>query len=813
MYLCTNVRKEKIRFGYFEDILVHLHPISNLEGANMQKNLVIVESPAKAKTIEKFLGKDFHVLSSYGHIRDLNAKTLSVDVEHGYAPQYVVPADKEKVVETLQAEAKSAEVIWLASDEDREGEAISWHLYEVLGLKPENTRRIVFHEITKTAILHAIETPRAIDMNLVNAQQARRVLDRIVGFELSPILWKKVRPSLSAGRVQSVAVRLIVDRERAINEFVPEPSFRVIADFILPDGTTILKAELDRRLKNKEEVYAFLKACQSATFTIENITRKPMRRSPAPPFTTSTLQQEAALKLGYSVSQTMRIAQMLYESGLITYMRTDSFNLSDLALGTAKETILNTYGEKYYKFRQYHTKNKGAQEAHEAIRPTYIANAEIKGTEQEKRLYNLIRKRTIACQMADAELERTTISVSIGGMTERFVASGEVVVFDGFLQVYKESTDDENENETENKLLPRVNLHEELQMQGIVATERFTQRPARYTEASLVRQLENLGIGRPSTYAPTIQTVLNRGYVVKGDKEGKERTYAIISLSGDTIQESSKTEIIGADRNKLMPTDIGIVVNDFLMEYFQLVMDYNFTANVEKELDAIAEGEEDWTKVIDGFYKIFHPTVEEAIAIHKDHRIGERMLGNDPKSGKPVFVKIGRFGPMAQIGDSKTDKEEKPQFATLMKGQSIETITLDEALKLFELPRTLGEFEGKTVVVGVGRFGPFIRHDGKFVSIPKTLNPLSISLDEAITLIQEKRTQEEQRHIKTFEEEPELEILNGRFGPYIAYKGKNYKIPKSGYTPTEMTLEECLALVKEAEDKPATKRRVVRKKK
>lgn len=779
----------------------------------MQKNLVIVESPAKAKTIEKFLGKDYRVLSSYGHIRDLNAKTLSIDIEHNYAPQYVIPEEKEKVVATLRAEAESADIVWLASDEDREGEAISWHLSEVLGLKPESSRRIVFHEITKTAILHAIETPRSIDMNLVNAQQARRVLDRIVGFELSPILWKKVRPALSAGRVQSVAVRLIVERERAINDFVPEASFRVMADFILPDGTTILKAELNRRLKNKEEVYAFLEACKTATFSIADITRKPVRRSPAPPFTTSTLQQEAALKLGYSVSQTMRIAQMLYESGLITYMRTDSFNLSDLALGTAKETILNTYGEKYYKFRQYHTKNKGAQEAHEAIRPTYIANAEIKGTEQEKRLYNLIRKRTIACQMADAELERTTISVSIGGMTERFVASGEVVVFDGFLQVYKESTDDENENETENKLLPRVNLHEELRMQGIVATERFTQRPARYTEASLVRQLENLGIGRPSTYAPTIQTVLNRGYVVKGDKEGKERTYAIISLSGDTIQESSKTEIIGADRNKLMPTDIGIVVNDFLMEYFQLVMDYNFTANVEKELDAIAEGEEDWTKVIDGFYKIFHPTVEEAIAIHKDHRIGERMLGNDPKSGKPVFVKIGRFGPMAQIGDSKTDKEEKPQFATLMKGQSIETITLDEALKLFELPRTLGEFEGKTVVVGVGRFGPFIRHDGKFVSIPKTLNPLSISLDEAITLIQEKRTQEEQRHIKTFEEEPELEILNGRFGPYIAYKGKNYKIPKSGYTPTEMTLEECLALVKEAEDKPATKRRVVRKKK
>ena len=779
----------------------------------MQKNLVIVESPAKAKTIEKFLGKDYRVLSSYGHIRDLNAKTLSIDIEHNYAPQYVIPEEKEKVVATLRAEAESADIVWLASDEDREGEAISWHLSEVLGLKPESSRRIVFHEITKTAILHAIETPRSIDMNLVNAQQARRVLDRIVGFELSPILWKKVRPALSAGRVQSVAVRLIVERERAINDFVPEASFRVMADFILPDGTTILKAELNRRLKNKEEVYAFLEACQTATFSIADITRKPVRRSPAPPFTTSTLQQEAARKLGYSVSQTMRIAQMLYESGLITYMRTDSFNLSELALGTAKETIVNTYGEKYHKFRQYHTKSKGAQEAHEAIRPTYIAHAEIQGSDQEKRLYDLIRKRTIACQMADAALERTTISVSIDGMKEKFVATGEVVLFDGFLQVYKESTDDENENETENKLLPQVNLHEVLQMKGITATERFTQRPARYTEASLVRQLEELGIGRPSTYAPTIQTVLNRGYVVKGDKEGKERTYSIISLSENTIKEISKTEIAGSDRNKLMPTDIGIVVNDFLMEYFQSVMDYNFTANVEKELDAIAEGEENWTKIIDNFYRMFHPTVEEAISIHKGHRIGERLLGNDPKSGKPVFVKIGKFGPMAQIGESKADTGEKPQFATLMKGQSIETITLEEALNLFELPRTLGEYEGKTVVVGVGRFGPFIRHDGKFVSIPKTLDPLSISLDEAITLIQEKRTKDEQRHIKKFDEEPELEILNGRFGPYITYKGKNYKIPKSGYTPAEMTLEECLALVKEVGDKPATRRRGVRKKK
>ena len=779
----------------------------------MQKNLVIVESPAKAKTIEKFLGKDYRVLSSYGHIRDLNAKTLSIDIEHNYAPQYVIPEEKEKVVATLRAEAESADIVWLASDEDREGEAISWHLSEVLGLKPESSRRIVFHEITKTAILHAIETPRSIDMNLVNAQQARRVLDRIVGFELSPILWKKVRPALSAGRVQSVAVRLIVERERAINDFVPEASFRVMADFILPDGITILKAELNRRLKNKEEVYAFLEACQTATFSIADITRKPVRRSPAPPFTTSTLQQEAARKLGYSVSQTMRIAQMLYESGLITYMRTDSFNLSELALGTAKETIVNTYGEKYHKFRQYHTKSKGAQEAHEAIRPTYIAHAEIQGSDQEKRLYDLIRKRTIACQMADAALERTTISVSIDGMKEKFVATGEVVLFDGFLQVYKESTDDENENETENKLLPQVNLHEVLQMKGITATERFTQRPARYTEASLVRQLEELGIGRPSTYAPTIQTVLNRGYVVKGDKEGKERTYSIISLSENTIKEISKTEIAGSDRNKLMPTDIGIVVNDFLMEYFQSVMDYNFTANVEKELDAIAEGEENWTKIIDNFYRMFHPTVEEAISIHKGHRIGERLLGNDPKSGKPVFVKIGKFGPMAQIGESKADTGEKPQFATLMKGQSIETITLEEALNLFELPRTLGEYEGKTVVVGVGRFGPFIRHDGKFVSIPKTLDPLSISLDEAITLIQEKRTKDEQRHIKKFDEEPELEILNGRFGPYITYKGKNYKIPKSGYTPAEMTLEECLALVKEVGDKPATRRRGVRKKK
>ncbi|MDD6951264.1 MAG: type I DNA topoisomerase [Parabacteroides sp.] len=779
----------------------------------MQKNLVIVESPAKAKTIEKFLGKDYKVLSSYGHIRDLKTKQFSIDIEHNYAPQYEIPADKKKLVSELKAESKAAEMVWLASDEDREGEAISWHLYEVLGLKPENTRRIVFHEITKTAILHAIETPRSIDMNLVNAQQARRVLDRIVGFQLSPILWRKVKPALSAGRVQSVAVRLIVEREREIQDFVSEAAYRVTANFILPDGKTILKAELNRRLKTKEEAQAFLKACQQATFTIDDISKKPVRKSPAPPFTTSTLQQEAARKLGYSVSQTMMIAQRLYESGFITYMRTDSFNLSDLALGTAKEAILESYGEKYYKFRQYHTKSKGAQEAHEAIRPTYIAKAEIDGTAQERKLYDLIRKRTIACQMADAELERTTISVDISGVKEKFVATGEVVVFDGFLQVYHESTDDDQEKEQGNTLLPVVHLQDTLQLKEATATERFTQRPARYTEATLVRRLEELGIGRPSTYAPTIQTIQNREYVIKGDKEGTERAYSILTLNKKGIQESTKTEMVGADRNKLMPTDIGIVVNDFLMEYFQLVMDYNFTAKVEKEFDAIAEGEENWTKVIDNFYQVFHPVVEQTAAIRTEHKVGERQLGIDPKSGKPVFVKIGRFGPVAQIGESNAEKDnEKPQFATLLKGQSIETITLEEALKLFELPRTVGEYEGKVVVAAIGRFGPFIRHDGKFVSIPKDKNPISITLEEAIELIQQKREKDENRFIKKFEEDPELEILNGRYGPYIAYKGKNYRIPKTGYTPAEMTLADCMKLISEADQKPATKKRVTRKK-
>ena len=780
----------------------------------MQKNLVIVESPAKAKTIEKFLGKDYKVMSSYGHIRDLKTKEFSIDIEHDYAPQYVIPADKKKLVSELKSEAKSAEQVWLASEEDREGEAISWHLYEVLGLKPENTKRIVFHEITKNAILHAIETPRDININLVNAQQARRVLDRIVGFELSPILWRKVKPALSAGRVQSVAVRLIVEREREINEFVSEAAFRVIANFILPDGTTVLKAELNRRLKDKKEVEAFLESCKNASFTIDDITTKPVKKSPAPPFTTSTLQQEAARKLGYSVSQTMMIAQRLYESGLITYMRTDSVNLSDLALGTAKEAIFETYGEKYYKFRQYHTKSKGAQEAHEAIRPTYISNVEAGSSSQEKKLYELIRKRTIACQMADAELERTTISVGISGQTERFVAVGEGISFEGFLQVYMESNDDDTEKEQENGLLPPVKLHETLSLKDIVATERFTQRPPRYTEASLVRRLEELGIGRPSTYAPTIQTIQNREYVVKGDKEGVERAYTVVSLSKGKIEEAEKTETVGADRNKLMPTDIGTVVNDFLMEYFPDVLDYNFTASVEKEFDSVAEGELVWTKAIDKFYKIFHPIVEATAAVKTEHKVGERELGIDPKSGNPVFVKIGRYGPVVQIGAAHADDKEapKPQFASLMKGQSIDTITLEEALKLFDLPRTVGEYEGKVMVAAVGRFGPFIRHDGKFVSIPKDLNPLTITAEEAIALIEGKRVKDEQRFIKKFEEDPEMEILKGRFGPYISYQKANYRIPKMVTDPTILTLEDCKKIIAEAGEKPAAKKTTRKKK-
>ncbi|MDR1357662.1 MAG: type I DNA topoisomerase [Tannerellaceae bacterium] len=779
----------------------------------MQKNLVIVESPAKAKTIEKFLGKDFKVMSSYGHIRDLNQKLFGVDIEHNYMPMYVVPDDKKKVVAELKAESKKAEVVWLASDEDREGEAISWHLFEVLKLDPERTKRIVFHEITKDAILKAIETPRDIDLHLVDAQQARRVLDRIVGFELSPVLWRKIKPALSAGRVQSVAVRLIVEREREINNFATEASFRVTAVFTLPDGVTLLKAELNRRLGTEREAMAFLESCRDATFNIGDITTKPVKKTPAPPFTTSTLQQEAARKLGYSVSQTMMIAQRLYESGFITYMRTDSVNLSNLALATAKETILNTYGDKYYKFRKYATKSKGAQEAHEAIRPTYIANEDINGKAQEKKLYDLIRKRTIASQMADAELERTIITVDISGMKEKFTATGEILTFDGFLKVYKESTDDEPENEAENGLLPSVTLHAPLTIDKAVATERFTQRPPRYTEAGLVRRLEELGIGRPSTYAPTIQTIQNREYVVKGNKEGQERAYRILTLSNRKISAKEKKETAGADRNKLIPTDTGMVVNDFLMKYFPGVLDYNFTASVEKEFDVIAEGEMNWSDVIDRFYKVFHPIVEQVSTAKTEHRVGERKIGTDPKTGQPIFVKIGRFGPVAQLGVSNPDDKNapKPQFASLMKGQSIETITLEEAAKLFDLPRTVGEYEGQTVVAAVGRFGPFVRHDSKFISIPKDLNPLTITLEEAIALIEVKRKNEAERTLKKFDEDPEIEILNGRFGPYIASKGKNYKIPKTVTDPKALTLQDVTAIIQSTGDKPATSGRTRKK--
>ena len=779
----------------------------------MQKNLVIVESPAKAKTIEKFLGKDFKVLSSYGHIRDLKKKDFSIDIEHNYTPIYEIPSDKKKLVDTLKDEAKKSETVWLASDEDREGEAIAWHLSEVLKLKPEHTKRIVFHEITQSAILNAIENPRAIDINRVDAQQARRVLDRIVGFELSPVLWKKVKPALSAGRVQSVAVRLIVEREKEIKNFISEASYRIIATFLIPseNGNSIeLKAELNKRLKTKKEALDFLEACRQANFTIEDISVRPAKKSPAPPFTTSTLQQEAARKLGYSVAQTMMIAQRLYESGFITYMRTDSVNLSSLAINTSKEEIISSLGEKYLKIRHYQTKSKGAQEAHEAIRPTYMSQKEIDAPSQERRLYELIWKRTIASQMSDAELEKTTAVINISSRNEKFVATGEVLKFDGFLKVYLESQDDENEGENNEKMLPPLYLKQELKYNDIEATERFTQRPPRYTEASLVHKLEELGIGRPSTYAPTISTIQQREYVEKGDREGTERKYNTLLLKNGNIKDCTKTEITGAEKAKLIPTDIGIVVNDFLVQYFPDIMDYNFTANVEQTFDHIAEGKLPWSNAIDQFYKLFHPVVKDALEMKMEHKVGERILGTDPKSGKPVSVKIGRFGPLIQIGTP--DDEEKPQFASLLKGQSMSTITLEEALKLFDLPRTLGDYENKLVSVGIGRFGPYIRHDGKYVSLPKTLEPLSVTLDEAIELIKAKREQESQRLIKSFPEDSELEILNGRYGPYIAYKKKNYKIPK-GTEPKELSYDACMQIIKESDEKiPLEKKRTGRKK-
>ncbi len=759
----------------------------------MQDNLVIVESPAKAKTIEKFLGKDYKVMSSYGHIRDLKKKEISIDLKT-LEPEYEIPEDKRKVVSELKANAKKAKKVWLASDEDREGEAISWHLCEVLGLDEKSTNRIVFHEITKPAILAAIENPRHLDMNLANAQQARRMLDRLVGFSLSPVLWRKVKPSLSAGRVQSVAVRLIVEREREIQAFKAEPYFRVTAVFTV-DGQE-MKAELDHRFSTHEEALAFLEQCKDALFTIEQIQKKPLKRSPAVPFTTSTLQQEAARKLGFTVSQTMMVAQRLYEAGHITYMRTDSVNLSSLCISTAKEAVVSLYGEEYSKPRNFTTHTKGAQEAHEAIRPTYMSNQQIEGTSQERRLYDLIWKRTAASQMADAQLEKTTVVISMDKGENRFVATGEVVKFDGFLKVYRESTGDDEEQHTVDGMLPQ-GLKEGMQLdrKEIVATERYSQGPARYTEASLVHKMEELGIGRPSTYAPTISTIQQREYVVKGDRKGEERPYTIDTLTGQKVSTKTKKEMAGSEKGKLLPTDVGTVVNDFLMEYFPAIMDYNFTANVEQDFDAIAEGKEDWHKMLKNFYGDFEPTVEKTIKTRSEHKAGERILGDDPKTGKPVAVKIGRYGPVVQIGTA--DDDEKPRFAQMPKDKSIETITLDEALELFRLPREVGEYEGEVVTIGTGRFGPYVLHKKKFVSIPKTQDPLTITLEEAVALINDSRKVEEQRHLKTFDEDPKLEVMNGRYGPYIAYDGKNYRLPKAMHPKAaELTYEECMKIVK-----------------
>ncbi len=768
----------------------------------MQKNLVIVESPAKAKTIEKFLGKDYKVMSSYGHIRDLKKKEISIDMD-SLEPNYEIPEEKKKVVAELKSNADKADTIWLASDEDREGEAISWHLCEVLGLDEENTNRIVFHEITQSAILDAIQHPRHLDMNLVNAQQARRVLDRLVGFKLSPVLWRKVKPALSAGRVQSVAVRLIVEREREIQSFKVETFYRVNAIFGYKneDGSfSEIKAELDTRFKTHEEVEAFLEKCKSATFTLTDIQKKPLRRVPAPPFTTSTLQQEAARKLGFTVSQTMMVAQHLYEHGHITYMRTDSVNLSSLCLGTSKEEIKKLWGKEYSKTRQFHTSAKGAQEAHEAIRPTYMNNVQIEGTQQEKKLYDLIWKRTIASQMADAKIEKTTANISISDTKEQFVANGEVITFDGFLKVYRESVDDDENTEDMGHVLPPMTVGNTLLHREISATERFTQGPLRYTEASLVHKLEELGIGRPSTYAPTISTIQQREYVLKGDKKGEQRKYSIDVLRGIKVTTKQRNEMVGSEKGKLIPTDIGIVVNDFLMSNFPEIMDYNFTAKVEGDFDNIAEGKEAWTKMIKAFYKKFEPQVEKTINKREEHKAGERQLGIDPVSGKPVFVKIGRFGPVVQIG-SANDKE-KPRFSQLPPDKSMDSLTIEEAMELFKLPRTIGNYEETPVVIGAGRFGPYILHNKKYVSLPKDEDPLTVTLETAVSLIEEKRQKEQQSHLKQFEEFPDLEVMAGRYGPYLTYKGKNYRLPKSMHEKaTTLTADECMKVIETADAK------------
>jgi DNA topoisomerase-1 len=774
----------------------------------MTKNLVIVESPAKAKTIEGFLGKDYTVKSCFGHVRDLAKKGLGVDIEHGFLPQYIVSPEKKKVVADLKKKAGEAETIWLASDEDREGEAIAWHLVSALDLNESKIKRIVFHEITKTAILEAIEHPRMIDKNLVNAQQARRVLDRLVGFELSPLLWKKIKPSLSAGRVQSVAVRLIAEREEEIRNFTAVSSYRVQADFLLDDEKKKSKitAELNKRFPEKKDAIAFLEKCKTALFAVDDIDTKPAKKSPAPPFTTSTLQQEASRKLGFSVANTMRVAQQLYESGRITYMRTDSVNLSKMALGMAKEEITRSFGTEYVKTRQYTTRSKGAQEAHEAIRPTYLSNKEIEGDSSQKRLYSLIWKRTIASQMADAILEKTNVTIGISNSKEKFIARGEVIKFDGFLKVYMESKD-EDDDENQEGMLPPVSAGDKMIAQEIQAQQKFTQHLPRYTEASLVKKLEELGIGRPSTYAPTISTIQKREYVIKEDREGIVRQFSLIKLKGQVLTEETKSENTGFEKAKLYPTDIGNLVNNFLMQYFINILDYNFTASVEEEFDEIAGGKLVWNKMINDFYFPFHKQIEETLETSKKVS-GEKLLGKDPKSGENLSVRIGRYGPMVQLGD--TDSENKPKFASLKKGQSIDTITFEEALELFKLPRTLGDYEDSEVIVSTGRFGPYVRHNSAFFSLAKTDDPMKIDLDRAIELITEKRKKESEKTIREFPENPDMKILNGRYGPYISFKKQNYKIAKSR-DPKELTLEDCLTIVKETE--PSKPGRTIRKKK
>jgi DNA topoisomerase-1 len=762
----------------------------------MSKNLVIVESPAKAKTIEKFLGKEYKVLSSYGHIRDLAKKSFTTDAKgmrEDFTPEYEIPEDKMERVRELRTAAAKADTVWLASDEDREGEAIAWHLAEVLGLDPKEAKRIVFHEITKDAILNAIKHPRAIDLDRVNAQQARRVLDRIVGFELSPVLWKKIKPALSAGRVQSVAVRLIVDREEEIKAFHCEEYFRVNAAFAV--GTSPVRTELSRRLADRAGADEFLAACQNATFEVKQVSVKPVKKSPTPPFTTSTLQQEAARKLGFTVAQTMSVAQRLYEAGHITYMRTDSVNLSSFAINSISKVITDQLGEKYLKVRHYHTHSKGAQEAHEAIRPTYVDKVTIDGTAQEKRLYMLIRRRAIASQMADAEMERTTVEIGISTRPEHFTAQGEVIKFDGFLRVYLEGRDDENADPGDDTLLPAMTVGQQLTPTEITATQRFTAQPPRYNEASLVKKMEELGIGRPSTYAPTISTIQQREYVESGDREGTERQYTILTLHpGCPVDEQTQKETVGSERGKLLPTDIGTVVNRFLSEYFPDILNYNFTAQVEERFDEIAEGKLAWQDELRTFYSAFHPEVEKALNIRLEHRVGERVLGTHPESGKTVSVKIGRFGPLVQIGDADTD--ERPQFASLLKGQSIETITLEEALKLFDFPRNLGDYEEKPVSVAIGRFGPYVRHNNKFVSIPKTMVPAEVTLEQAIELIEAKREAEKNKLIKDFADAvPPMQILNGRFGPYIVCEKTNYKIPKTVTSAADLTEEQCREII------------------